>query len=191
MFENWFSSILSVFQIAVVLLDLAVGLDRLFTKKYTLAALDFVGVVSIIAIMVVSERARRKCRAAIAEQRRAIEHHERILAMSPAMIDEAMAKAFLNLELVMRAVGATECPEYGPGFRDSLCVIFKAGAYEFVVRPNRIYRKFVGGDVESKTCYYPSVPMPAPEIIASALLHLRHDPTIYDRWYRQDGMYGL
>lgn len=187
MFENWFSSILSVFQIAVVLLDLAVGLDRLFTKKYTLAAFDFVGVVSIIAIMVVSERARRKCRAAIAEQRRAIEHHERILAMSPAMIDEAMAKAFHNLELVMRAVGATEYP----GSPDRLCVIFKVGAYEFVVRQNRIYRKFVGGDVESKTCYYPSVPMPAPEIIASALLHLRHDPTIYDRWYRQDGMYGL
>lgn len=76
-------------------------------------------------------------------------------------------------------------PEY-PGPWVSIVM----GEYVYYILAGHIRRETTRGfyGYSDATCYYiyPNAPMPSAEVIASALLLLRNDPSIFSKWCLRD-----
>lgn len=94
------------------------------------------------------------------------------------MSEDAQARALRNLERVCKVTGA----EFNQGLG---CVVLKLKDAAFYIYPHEIHRKI--GVRTSTTCYYigSGTPVPFYEVMATAILLLRRDPTLFDKW-RED-----
>jgi hypothetical protein len=101
--------------------------------------------------------------------------------MSGTQIAEAERKAFENLKLVAKAVGATID---NPGL-----AFLKMGKVTFKIDVGTVSR-LENGTFEASTCYQAQTSVPYPEYVASVLLLLKHDPKIFDRWCARDGYHA-
>lgn len=101
---------------------------------------------------------------------------------------EASDRAKENFVRVCKAIGANPDTH-----------TLQVGGTLFTVSPRNIVKRTPIS--EQITCYYVadqcrtfvgphSVPLPAYEAMATAMLLLHNDPTIFDRWAKQDGAYA-
>lgn len=191
MFRDWFSSVVSVAQIAVLLINFGLGLDRLFMKKYTLALFYLTSGTILILMLILmlifriyGVRKRARTLAALCARDAALRE---VAAMSIEQKISAFDKAMVNLEKVAQATGATlTSASNGTEVYASL----KSGRFEFVVWHGGIHRSdAIRGLDLGTTCFYSPAVMPFHEAIASALLQLKRDPAFFEKLYKQDGMY--
>ena len=86
---------------------------------------------------------------------------------------------------LLRIVTLTNATEVGDGY------LLNVGTNTFLVRDRYITRLRGGKDAKScheETCFFvPNQGMPSAEQIAIALLMLRNDPTLFDKWAVKDG----
>ena len=86
---------------------------------------------------------------------------------------------------LLRIVALTNATEAGDGY------LLNAGTNTFLVRDRYITRLRGGNDAKScheETCFFvPNQGMPSAEQIATALLMLKNDPTLFDKWAAKDG----
>lgn len=112
-------------------------------------------------------------------------HEEQNMSMTIEELKAASNKATANLNRVMAALGAVY-------LNDGHSVKIRIDEYTYAITPNSIYKCIEKSDgeleIKSSTCLQIHA-MPPPEMIASTLLLLHNDPTIFDRWHRQDGPY--
>lgn len=187
MFRDRFSSVVSVAQIAVLLINFGLGLDRLFMKKYTLA-LFYLTSGTILILMLIFRiygvRKRARTLAALCARDAALRE---VAAMSIEQKISAFDKAMVNLEKVAQATGATlRSASNGTEVYATL----KSGRFEFAVWYGGIHRSdAIRGLDLGTTCFYSPAVMPFHEAIASALLQLKRDPAFFEKLYKQDGMY--
>lgn len=182
MLKDWFSPI-GILNIAAGIYDLSVGLICLHRARWAWALIDF-GLAAFSAFVVISlkkirERSRnmRAARAAIEAQR------EMWRNMSETEQHDVHKKALLNLEKVMKALNAV-------WHKPFVSVKIKASPdFSFLVTADHIYQYTCDLVFIKSTCYVSFSAMPSPERIASALLQLKRDPKIFDKWARKDCYY--
>jgi hypothetical protein len=95
----------------------------------------------------------------------------------------AIQQAIRNLELVAKVTGASLGGSY-------TMATIQIGYDVFEIRQNAIYRNGRGACDSTCLNYGEGSAMPIPEQIASTLLLLKNDPTIFDRWKQQDKFYS-
>jgi len=87
---------------------------------------------------------------------------------------------------LLRVVALTNAIEVGDG-----CYLLYAGTNTFHVRDRYVTRLREGKDAKSRydgTCFFlGNQEMPSAERIATALLMLKNDPTLFDKWAVKDG----
>lgn len=100
-------------------------------------------------------------------------------------MDAAQTKAIANLTIVAKATGATVYAEYQE-------VLLRTDRFEFHISHRHICRTDLRTGERVGTCltYGLAGMMPVPEQIAAALLLVKNNPTIFDRWRRQDDYYS-
>ena len=91
---------------------------------------------------------------------------------------QAYQLALANLERIAKLYGAVMMEQYVELVVDGL---------RFQVYPDNIYK--ISNERIVGTCYQSSRLMTPPEKIATAILLLHNDPTIFERWARQDGTF--
>ena len=88
---------------------------------------------------------------------------------------------------LLRVVALTSAIEVGDG-----CYLLYAGTNTFHVRDRYVTRLREGKDAKSRydgTCFFlGNQEMPSAERIATALLMLKNDPTLFDKWAVKDGL---
>ena len=86
---------------------------------------------------------------------------------------------------LLRIVTLTNATEACDGY------LLNVGANKFHVRDRYVTRLRGGKDAKSRhdqTCFFiPNKSMPSAELIATALLMLKNDPTLFDKWAVKDG----
>jgi hypothetical protein len=86
---------------------------------------------------------------------------------------------------LLRVVALTDATEMDDGY------LLNVGATTFHVRDKYVRRRRGGKDAKScyeETCFFvPNQGMPSAELIATALLMLKNDPTLFDKWAVKDG----
>ena len=86
---------------------------------------------------------------------------------------------------LQRIVALTNATEACDGY------LLNVGTNTFHVRDRYVARLRGGKDAESRhdqTCFFiPNKSMPSAELIATALLMLKNDPTLFDKWAVKDG----
>lgn len=103
-----------------------------------------------------------------------------------------------NLRHICKVLGASYSPDHrsfsplrDPAYPGPWARIVLGGA-EYYITAGYVVRLVRG--YEASTCYYPYpsavAACPNPELVASALLLLRNDPTIFDRWCGRGGAYS-
>lgn len=112
--------------------------------------------------------------------------------MSGTEQEMAQAKAMVMLRHFVRVTGATmiEGVAVDPvGNRHPLTVSILIGVSKYVIVYGNIFR--IRGGLEEVTCYHTmSGSEPPADCILSALLLLKNDPTIFDRWMKRDDYYA-
>jgi hypothetical protein len=184
-FFKWLSPVLYVLQGLVLLWDFGAGLASLYRHDWTFAIVDFSAMVFLGVVMYLLHRTEIRCETTRQQITIQLEELERRRAMPVFGELEANTKAKANLELVMKATGAK--------FRDDKRhVIVPIGNYQFLVQNGFVYKFSSDGSQEiSGTCiHFSDTSSPVPEFLASVILMLKHDPSIFDRWKSQDGYYS-
>jgi hypothetical protein len=86
---------------------------------------------------------------------------------------------------LLRIVALTNATEMGDGY------LLNVGTNTFHVRDRYVRRIQGGKDAKSRyqeTCFFvPNQGMPSAELMATALLMLKNDPTLFDKWAVKDG----
>lgn len=184
-FEKWLSPVLYTFQGLVFLWDAGAGLVSLYKHHWITALINFAGAAFVGTVIYFTHRGGRRHEARMQRLREELEELERRRTMPVFDELEANTKAKANLELVMKATGAKFGKEKGD-------VIVPIGNYQFLVQNGYIYKFSSDGSQQiSSTCiHFSDGSTPVPEFFASVILLLKHDPSIFDRWKRQDGYYG-
>jgi hypothetical protein len=183
-FHKWLSPVLYSFQGIVCLWDVGAGLFCLYKHHWVVAALNFGMGVFVGSVTYFTQKMRIRHEATMQHIRQGLEGLERRRAMPIFNSVEAETKARANLELVMKATGAKF-------HTDGQSVMVKIKKDEYFVQNGYVY-KYNCGIVEDRTCIHfaPGPTIPAPEFIATAILLLKHDPSIFSRWKRQDNYYA-
>jgi hypothetical protein len=135
----------------------------------------------IVAANIVMARSRRRL-GVLREQVRQLYLRQQGMdgmTFEEAMKAEELAKA--SLRQVAHNLGATVT-------NDCDRADVRIGRYRYYVRADEIVRVDGAGKIES-TCLQASA-MPYQEQIASVLLLLKNDPTIFERWQRRDNYYA-
>ncbi len=112
----------------------------------------------------------------MAQLRRELAELEGRSHMTNAEVSEAEQKAVWNLKQIAKLVGAEIHPEGA---------LLRIGKDEFLVQVGNVRRMRRDGSFMGTvafTCFMMQVRVPHPEYIASALLLLKHDPEIFDKW---------
>jgi len=184
-FFKWLSPVLYVLQGLVFLGDAGAGLIALYKHHWIVALINFCGAAFVGTMIYFMHKGRRRHEATMRQLRMHLEELERRRAMPVFGELEANTKAKANLELVMKATGA----KFREEGRD---VIVPIGNYQFLVQNGFVYKFSSDGSQEiSGTCiHFSDTSSPVPEFLASVILMLKHDPSIFDRWKSQDGYYS-
>jgi hypothetical protein len=184
-FDKWFSPVLYSLQGLVFLGDAGAGLIALYKHHWIVALINFCGAAFVGTTIYFTHKGRRRHEATMRQLRMHLEELERRRAMTVFDELEAQAKAKANLELVMKATGA----KFREEGRD---VIVPIGNYQFLVQNGYVYKFSSDGSQQiSSTCiHFSDGSTPVPEFFASVILLLKHDPSIFDCWKRQDGYYA-
>ena len=83
---------------------------------------------------------------------------------------------------LLRVVALTNATEMGDGY------LLNVGTNTFHVRDRYVRRIRGGKSPYEETCFFvPNQGMPGAEQIATALLMLKNDPTLFDKWAVKDG----
>lgn len=151
------------------------GVFNLFARHWLVAVLNFTVGGGVIGMNVALGLSRRRLD-------RNLEHvRMRLLELQgdPVSSEEmeiAHARADRNLAAVLKSTGA----EYING-----CCVLRVGGIRFRIQPNEIIRINEQNQYE-QTCYQ-SMPMPRAEKMASAILLLKRDPSLFDKWKNYHG----
>lgn len=161
--------------IPLFVLNFAIGVSHLVHRhdwRFSLWSFGAAGFIAGLTIMSyrLHERTLR-IREQVREQLGGI--NRRTEMASPAAIITARE----NLERVCKLFGV----KYQGGVFD-----LKVGKQLFRLTKDNIFKVNDGGQEMSGTCYQAAA-MPAEEKIASAILLLHNDPSVFNRWARQDG----
>lgn len=182
-FYKWLSPVLYTFQGLVFLWDAGAGLFCLYKHHWVVAALNFGMAVFVGSVTYFTHKSRRRHEAMMRQLRMQLEELERRRAMPTYEQLVAETKARANLELVMKATGA----KFHNG---GLAVLVPIQKHEYYVQTGYVY-KYSSGILVARTCiHFSNTFTPDPEFIASVILLLKHDPSIFDRWVRQDNYYA-
>lgn len=166
--------ILRAVQVGCVLFNFALALIDFRAKHYGAGAFSLFCALIVVAVMVASAIANKKHRAAIAELRQ--RHAEMVLGLEGRVMGpEVEAMAYENLTKVVKAVGGE--------WIDTHRIFFNAGGYKFRIEPNALYR--MGIQTEG-TCIQ-NGGIHTFEVMASAILLLRHNPALFDMWRLDQG----
>ena len=175
--RNWGSLIANITNGLIVLLNVAVGLLN-FHLHHRVPGLVNLAVAAVgLTILSFGLRGARR-RLAVAER-----ELQEAMELTPAEDRAAMAKAIANLHKVAKATGAKISKL---GF-DEAEIKIKGQTFHISHRHACCTRK--NGE-RASTCLNYGHFIPVPEEIAAALLLLKHDPTIFDRWKKQDKYYA-
>lgn len=187
-FRNCFRPVTNLASAIAVLTCSVAGLLFSFQHKPLGALIEFAFVAANIAIAKRALAARRALDAVQAQiarmreedaRRESMTHEDRILA------DE---KARINLEKIVRATGAHFVLGDIPGYYyGSTGVQIDVAGQRFLLFSGHIFRVDLIGFTH--TCYHGNAREPADENIASALLLLKQNPGVFEKWCRQDGFY--
>jgi hypothetical protein len=178
-FINWLSPVVYVIQGIVIAYDFGIGLYSFHRHHFFIGGLD-VGLA--VGLGYFTARSYKYGKRIQAEVREELERRRQMPVFDQFA---AETKAMENLKRVMKATGTVG---HGGG------VITKVGNFKYFIE-NGYIRKYdpVGFEVD-RTCIHfnnnPAANVPASEFIASAILLLKHDPSIFDRWKRQDDYYA-
>lgn len=112
-------------------------------------------------------------------------------------LEEVWKLADDNLRRVCALVGASYSPNHiafspvGNNGYPGPWVRLEVGDLVFYVVVGHVRCERKGGSCIGMTCYYSwpanEIGMPQAEVVASALLLLHHDPSIFTKWQLQDG----
>lgn len=177
--RQWNTPFINSFHALALVANLVMGVFDLL--HHHVAAGSLVLAACIVAVNIVMARSRRRL-GVLREQVRQL--HLRQQGMDGMTFEEAMkaeelAKA--SLRQVAHNLGATVT-------NDCDRADVRIGRYRYYVRAYEIDRVDGAGKIES-TCLRRSA-MPYQEQIASVLLLLKNDPSIFERWQRQDNYYA-
>lgn len=193
--KNWNSPSINILHGIAVLWCFTLGLHLLFQHHRWGAALQFAVALFNVGLNVASGLIRRKTDALRAHMEAVRREAEREAAMPEVDRLLAYQKAADNLERVVKALGAEPVgidplhPFTGSIERAGFGIrIYLAGS-EFIVLAGHIFRLNGNKEIEARTCYYGPVTEPWPENIASALLLLKQNPGVFEKWRKQDGYY--
>lgn len=157
--------------IPLFVLNFAIGVSHLVHRRdwrFSLSSFGAAGFIAGLTIMSYHLHKRTlRIRAQLGEINRRTE------MASPAAIITAQE----NLVRVCKLFGV----KYQGGVFD-----LKVGKQLFRLTKDNIFKVNDGGQEMSGTCYQAAA-MPSEEKIASAILLLHNDPTVFSRWARQDG----
>lgn len=195
MFKDLFSSTVNIVQGIAILLDATVGLFNLYHHHLGFGLFDL-GLAALVLGLNISfnifKRRTDRLREQIEELREADRRRQRRIPMSM----DAYLKARDNLLHIVKVTGAifdnTQAFIDPDNLSEGIRVTFWTGQSRFVIAYGRVSRYGLDDNDYngSTTCYNMRVDMPHHEHIASALLLLKNDPTIFDRWMKQDAFYS-
>jgi hypothetical protein len=204
--KNWNTPAVNLLHAGLFMYDLAVGVFHLYHHSYPLGLIMFAAAGSIIGINIVGGiRSRR--RAALLEELGAAAHQMWEGRIHMPVIDTTVAeKARANLLQVVRATGATldgRLPSVEQSFTIApyspvVHLDIPGEPFFFVIVPGTIYkfRRATDGRPDvlmAYTCYNfgaAAHAVPYDEYVASALLLVKNDPSIFERWCRMDKAYS-
>lgn len=171
---------LRAMQLSAVGVNCATGAIQFKLHHYGAASVSFGCAVIILALLPWSARVSKRGQAELAELQ--ARHAEMIRILEERVMGpEITAKAQRNLDLVVQALGALRV---GPYVFD-----LQVGSFVFRVSTNTCHKLTPNGCQLDSTCLQ-GMGLPPAELVASALLLLHNDPTIFDRWGSQTGAYG-
>jgi hypothetical protein len=188
--KNWNSPAVNIVQGVCVLTNVVAGLSSLHLHHVKSAVISFVVALGIAAFNVWNGLLTRKIAILEARHQEVLNEIARRHGVTPNEMHLANQKARANLLKVVQAVGAKFANSPLPPPGQETRVLLKAGGGQFLVTPGLVY-KYIRNldDYSYGTCFHFTAPVPYDEYVASALLLLKNDPTIFDRWARQDGFH--
>jgi hypothetical protein len=182
--DKWFSPVLFSLQGLVILWNAGAGLFSLWKHHYVFALINFGGAACIGSVVYFTHWSRKRHEATTRRIRQELAEFERRRVMPDSEQLAADTKAKANLELVMKATCATFYGAEG-------AVTVPIEGYDYIVVSGGYVHKRRNGLTVGATCiHFSNTLTPAPEFIASVILLLKHDPSIFDRWKRQDNYYA-
>lgn len=179
--RQWNTPFINSFHALALVANLVMGVFDLLHHYVAPGICSLVLAACIVAVNIVLARSRRRL-GVLREQVRQL--HLRQQGMDGMIFEEVMkaeelAKA--SLRQVAHNLGATVTKDCGRAE-------IRIGRYWYYVKGHEIDRSDGTGKIES-TCLQGGT-MPYPEQIASVLLLLKNDPTIFTRWQRHDNYYA-
>jgi len=178
--RRWNSPSVNIIHGTMALVNVGLGLFNFALHHYLAGSFGFSAAIAIALINIWCAKMNRR-RQQLEQERHRINHI--VEEMKLMTLDEQMKALGLareNLKRVAASMGAKIGRDYDQAF-------VKIGHYKYDVRRDMIYRQHEHA-IDSTCLQIP--PMPYPERIASVLLLLRNDPTIFDRWAKHDKYYA-
>jgi hypothetical protein len=191
-----FSEMLLVFSATINFLS---GLFHLLNHRlWPFGAANFLMAAAIFVFYVFLKKARLHFERAMARLHLARASLEEVRAMEAQEFVKAQDVAMKTLVRFARAVGATVMPR---GFEPPSIhnpdrvpmdaeVRIQISEWQYIIVYGTIYRQNRVTGAHHSTCYHSNERIPPADMILCALLLLRNDPTIFERWCRQDDYYS-
>lgn len=181
--RQWNTPFINSFHALALVANLVMGVFDLLHHHVAAGICSLVLAACIVAVNIVLARSRRRL-GVLREQVRQLHLRQQGMdgmgmTFEEGMKAEELAKA--SLRQVAHNLGATVT-------NDCDRADVRIGRYRYYVKAHEIDRSDGTGKIES-TCLQGGT-MPYPEQIASVLLLLKNDPTIFTRWQRQDNYYA-
>lgn len=168
--------------------NIAAGVLNLRHNQIGPAIISFTFAGLIVGLNVSIGLARRKRDAAMRQMQHMMRRPECFLRAAHMTINpHAMQIAQQNLDLVAKAVGATKAGDCA----DGCCTKYemRIGNHLYLVSYGQI--EYRHGAYRSSTCMQDSLALPPPEHIASILLLLHNNPSLFTYWKDEPGhLYG-
>lgn len=179
--RQWNTPFINSFHALALVANLVMGVFDLLHHHVAAGICSLVLAACIVAVNIVLARSRRRL-GVLREQVRQL--HLRQQGMDGMIFEEVMkaeelAKA--SLRQVAHNLGATVT-------NDCDRADVRIGRYRYYVKAHEIVRVDGAGKIASTCLQVPA--MPYQEQIASVLLLLKNDPSIFERWQRQDNYYA-
>lgn len=173
--NGWSSLKINCIHGLLAVLNAVLGLLQFHFHDYLGVSFSFAALIAVAYANWCSRKTRRL-------QARLNELRREAAGMTDEELIKARDLAVANLERVARLVGASFTYD---------SATLQIGRYAYLIRPDEIRRQLVDSMCPyQETCLRVRPDMPRPEKIASILLLLKNDPTIFDRWAQQDEFYA-
>lgn len=180
---NWNTPVMNLVHAFVVCINIAAGVFDIKTHHSWLSLYHFgIAVVFIVLNIGFGISLRRLDR----RRQALMDRQERVMAAAYPPIgvpmNDADVSALANLTKIVQLFNAE--------INGKNCVDLIIGELRFSIYEDHIYRyrkSAVQFEQCGHTCYANSAAMPAAEKIATAMLLLHHDPSIFNRWANDQG----